>query len=45
MREQTPEYCRGVAKQILQIPEVIYLEAVLHDQLVEAERDARAKGF
>ncbi len=43
MREQTPEHCREVARRILENEDVRFIEHVLGDQFVEAERDARAK--
>jgi hypothetical protein len=43
MRQESPERCAEMARVILERPDVRFLESVLHEQLVEAERDARAK--
>jgi hypothetical protein len=41
--QETPERISEMAKAILQNEDVKYLENVLHQQLIEIERDARAK--
>jgi hypothetical protein len=41
--EETRERCAEMARGILENEDVRFLESILHDQLVEVERDARAR--
>jgi hypothetical protein len=41
--QETRERCAEMARGILENEDVRFLESIVHDQLVEAERDARAK--